>query len=193
MALKTVVKVGEITNLTDARYCAGMEVDYLGFPLDGDKEISFEEFTAITQWVEGVIIVGEFTGSDVNAIQEKVDKYELKAIQIEDAALVDQFEACTVFLKIESKDSLAALNSATPDFLVYHSNKDQITDSETQQLEAITSTKVLLGSGINEGNCEDFTHNLAGIHLKGSEEIRPGYKDFDQLADILEKLEIVDY
>ncbi len=193
MALKTVVKVGEITNLTDARYCAGMEVDYLGFPLDGDKEISFEEFTAITQWVEGVIIVGEFTSSDLDAIQEKIEKYELKAVQVEDPALVNQLEGYMVFLKVESTEDLAALDSATPDFLVYHSNKDEITDVETQKIEAITSTKVLLGSGINEANCEDFIHHLAGIHLKGSEEIRPGYKDFDQLADILEKLEIVDY
>ena len=31
MSLQTFVKVGEITNLSDARYCAGMGVDLLGF------------------------------------------------------------------------------------------------------------------------------------------------------------------
>jgi phosphoribosylanthranilate isomerase len=31
MPLKTFVKVGCITNLSDARYCAGMGVDMLGF------------------------------------------------------------------------------------------------------------------------------------------------------------------
>ncbi len=34
MALKTIVKVGNITNLSDARYCAVMGVDMLGFCLN---------------------------------------------------------------------------------------------------------------------------------------------------------------
>jgi len=35
-------------------------------------------------------------------------------------------------------------------------------------------------------------HHIYGIALKGGEEITPGYKDFDELADILEKLELED-
>jgi phosphoribosylanthranilate isomerase len=48
MALKTKVKAGNITNLSDARYCAGMGVDWLGFPADVVNPDTFKE---ITNWV----------------------------------------------------------------------------------------------------------------------------------------------
>ena len=46
--LKTQVKVSSITNLSDARYCAGMGVDLLGFPI---QEISLEKFTEILKQI----------------------------------------------------------------------------------------------------------------------------------------------
>ncbi|MFM1835376.1 MAG: hypothetical protein RJA04_63, partial [Bacteroidota bacterium] len=48
--LKTLVKVSAITNLSDARYCAGMGVDLLGFPLG---KISIDQFTEIRNWLAG--------------------------------------------------------------------------------------------------------------------------------------------
>ena len=42
--LKTLVKVSGIENLSDARYCAGMGVEFLGFPL---AQIPFEKFQEI--------------------------------------------------------------------------------------------------------------------------------------------------
>ena len=43
-----------------------------------------------------------------------------------------------------------------------------------------------------EAHIPKNTSKVKGISLKGGEEIRPGYKDFDELADILEALEIED-
>ena len=34
MGLKLSVKIGDVTNLSDARYAAGMGVDYIGFNVD---------------------------------------------------------------------------------------------------------------------------------------------------------------
>ena len=46
MALSTIVKVGSIRNLSDARYCAGMMVDVLGFSINpNDKNYIKEEET----------------------------------------------------------------------------------------------------------------------------------------------------
>ena len=39
--LKTLIKVSNINNLSDARYCAGMGVEMLGFSMD---ELSIEKF-----------------------------------------------------------------------------------------------------------------------------------------------------
>ncbi|MGB3586453.1 MAG: phosphoribosylanthranilate isomerase, partial [Tunicatimonas sp.] len=51
---------------------------------------------------------------------------------------------------------------------------------------------ILLGFGITPDNILSLVDNSAilGIALKGSNEIKPGYKDFDDLAEILEVLEV---
>ena len=59
MSLKTFVKVGNITNLTDARYCAGMGVNQLGFNVE-DPNFTVEKFKEITGWLEGIEYVAEF-------------------------------------------------------------------------------------------------------------------------------------
>jgi hypothetical protein len=56
--LKTKVKVSSIENLSDARYCAGMGVEWLGFPL----AMPLEKFAEIRNWLAGVQIVGEASG-----------------------------------------------------------------------------------------------------------------------------------
>jgi phosphoribosylanthranilate isomerase len=58
MALRMRVKVGGITNLSEARYCAGMGCDYLGFRVGG-KGLSPNEFREIAGWVPGPQLVVE--------------------------------------------------------------------------------------------------------------------------------------
>ena len=56
------------------------------------------------------------------------------------------------------------------------------------------SIQVILGSGISAFNVKKLVDDLGlfGISLEGGEEIKPGLKDFDELADILEELEVED-
>ena len=59
-------------------------------------------------------------------------------------------------------------------------------------MELSNEYPVILGFGINEQNAHSIAKELglAGISLAGSSEIRPGFKDYDELADILEVLEV---
>ena len=74
--LKIKVKAGFITNLTDARYFAAREVEWLGFPIgNGDGMIAPMQVKAIAEWVDGVKIVGEFsfaTPEEILALSEQV-------------------------------------------------------------------------------------------------------------------------
>ena len=36
--LSTIVKISQVTNLSDAGYCAGMGVEMIGFMIDEDSE-----------------------------------------------------------------------------------------------------------------------------------------------------------
>ena len=57
MALKTLVKVGKISNLSDAWYCAGMSVDMLGFTVIASQEnyVSPELFREMRGWFYGPV------------------------------------------------------------------------------------------------------------------------------------------
>ena len=85
MALKTMVKVGQITNLSNARYCAGMGVNMLGFVVDDGSEffISPEQFREISGWVAGVEFVGEISGSQI----PELTGYSFSYLQVSDRAL----------------------------------------------------------------------------------------------------------
>ena len=76
----------------------------------------------------------------------------------------------------------------------YYLVKGQNLDADALKILKDFSKKhsVLLGFGINKKNIKDLlskTH-IKGIELKGGSEISPGLKDFDDLADILEILEM---
>ena len=52
-------------------------------------------------------------------------------------------------------------------------------------------TKLLIGKDVSLESLQHLVNQskYTGLHLKGSDEIRPGYKNFDELAEILEALE----
>jgi len=72
MSLKTKVKISQVTNLSDARYCAGMGVHYLGFNFVAGHEfyVQPEHFMEIRSWITGPELVGEFEDSDISRIRE---------------------------------------------------------------------------------------------------------------------------
>ena len=50
---------------------------------------------------------------------------------------------------------------------------------------------LILACCITENNVHRIIDSgVKGIGLKGGDEIRPGYKNFDELADILEAIEV---
>lgn len=74
------IKVSGIQSLTDARYCAGMNVAYLSisFGEDGSCKLNPTEFKAIEAWIEGVEWWGEFPGKDAEILKELVDNYGIR-------------------------------------------------------------------------------------------------------------------
>ena len=53
MYLKYFVYVSSVNNLSDARYCSGMFVDYIGFNFDENSKnhITIEKFSEIKNWI----------------------------------------------------------------------------------------------------------------------------------------------
>jgi phosphoribosylanthranilate isomerase len=198
--LKTFVKISNVTNLSDARYCAGMGVDMLGFVMDNDSEeyVSPEKLKEIKSWLVGVQIIGETNSSDFEEVKAMVESYEVDFIQISDASLMANLKSVEkpIVLKLDSDSAYLNQNleryAQESEFVLLEG--DDLNDVLLYELKELTQKyEIVLGVGVNQDNLDGILENLPnlkGIALKGSEEIRPGYKNYDELMEILEALEI---
>jgi phosphoribosylanthranilate isomerase len=194
MALKTIVKVGKISNLSDARYCAGMSVDMLGFEVIAGREqyVSPALFKELRGWFTGPSVVAEVYG---------IEKHE-DVTQIMQDYLPDFMEGSLADLKKIHAAFVAYILASTFDEIQAHEEelgiyKNQIAfvlipaSTPVEQIEELSKQhKVLLR--IDTENPDDSVLNnphIKGLALQGSAEDKPGLKNYDALADILEKLE----
>jgi len=195
MALKTLVKVGNISNLSDARYCAGMGVDMLGFSVvEGqDHYVSPILFKEIRGWFTGPTVVAEAYGitsnNDLSVISQhyapdfiELSMTEFKSIKPESGNYIlfitsddwkkDQSDILLnkkyiAYLLVPADTTSDILQNLSGDFNVI------------VKVDSTNNIDTLLESGV-----------IKGISLQGGSEEKPGLKNYDQLSEIFEKLEI---
>src|SRR5690606_9717730 len=204
MALKTFVKVSTVNNLSDARFCAGMYVNWMGFNLEehNPNYLSPEKFTEITEWLSGLEYVGEFDNTHPDKILQTIKNYDIHCIQIREEAHIGMLvnTGFTIILKqfIRDNDDLLHLIAIAPGLkdndviLLLESNIEELTPELSGSIKHLAEqTPVLLGFGFNVQTVEEVLEDtrVKGIALSGGDEIKPGLRDFDELADILEVLE----
>lgn len=195
MPLKTLVKVGNISNLSDARYCAGMGVEMLGFQVvEGQSNyLDSKTYQQIRGWVSVPSVVAELYGTnektDVKAIIEQyapnfleIDSLGFNAIKETNLPLILSLDEGTF---ISASNMVKALEERIAFIII---------DSAASSLEFIKemaskfSVLVKVGSESDIGIIEKI--NIKGIALNGNQEIKPGLKDYDHLAGVLEQLEL---
>ncbi|GAB4229059.1 MAG: hypothetical protein Tsb0034_00560 [Ekhidna sp.] len=199
MALKTFVKISNISNLSDARYCAGMMVDVLGFNVDGttDNYVSEGDFAEITEWVTGVQFAGEFHNASLEEIKKAVQLYPIDLIELKELDLVEKVQLLgkpIIFrMTISNQDEVATIKSTLSyldELAKYVVVKCDLPDLHAQIDEQIAfyngNLKVLKGYGISP---TPDLGNYPGIELEATEEERPGFKDYGQIMDVLEAIE----
>jgi len=190
MSLKTKVKAGNITNLSDARYCAGMGVDWLGFPADS---IDPKTFAEITGWVTGPQFVLELSAG---AIPESLSEYAVDIIQVN----YQHLQKSILFNhQLIAALSLTDWNLAKAEII---KNKDRIqhilllnlTGNKKEDVNILTEIATYTDVLISLEACPYSLHEIldfpiAGINIAGNSELKPGLKDYTELADVLEQLE----
>jgi phosphoribosylanthranilate isomerase len=194
--LKTLVKVSGIENLSDARYCAGMGVEFLGFPL---AQIPFEKFQEIRQWISGVEIVGELIGPTTSETMNLIHQYKPDRIEVDSKANLIELKKLElpIILRVNlDSDNLPALfASAAPfvsHFLLMGDSKESLVGAESQVEIWAAQYPMILGLDIPDDDLEEWVSqsSIKGIGLVSGKEDRPGFRDFTDLMTILEKLEI---
>ena len=183
MLLKTLVKVGRVTNLSDARYCAGMGVNFLGFNVCPGTTAFIEPklYQDIRGWVTGPKMVAEFydfKGEIDQIIKDYAPDYLEVTTQTYQLAASTQLP-CILYLEATELDRVNEYPDA--EYIL-------IDEASAKLMEQLPSRKILVKLE-NKASLESLSLQFDGIALSGGDEIRPGFKNYDELADILEELD----
>lgn len=204
--LTRTVKISNVTNLSDARYCAGMGVEMLGFSIDEDSPnyISPKKFDDICSWLAGVNLVAETAQTNPENIINALSQYAVHSVQVESSGLLNYLHSelnLPLILRVsvdtyeanEISSILSRYEGDVSHFLLESDNNAKLSDEWIQVLGSLANEyPILVGFGLEDEYSVTALTNLfptIGIALRGSEELRPGYKDFGSMMDILEALE----
>lgn len=204
MSLKTFVKIGKVTNLSDARYCAGMMADIIGFNLEEGTEgfVSPEKFKEITDWVAGIDFAGEFKDAQAAEVKLAAQKYALDYIEIQNPDLLEELSELGTPLiykhVIANENDLKKLNATLnyagefTRYLILKCLQPSFFEDIHRVLSANKPAIHLLRSyGLSIATASAIANDpyFYGIELEGGPEDRPGFKDYGEVMEILEALE----
>jgi phosphoribosylanthranilate isomerase len=196
MALKTLVKAGQLSNLSDVRYCAGMGVDMLGFQVVKGPvhAVSFEHFKEMRGWFTGPQVVAEIYGAQTqNELEEIRQQFMPDFLEGSVAELIllsADYKNYILRVTREEwktrKETILMYKQSIRYILLIDGDQDLLPEivSDFQVLLLLNSTEHinrLLDQAL-----------INGVSVHGSTEEKPGLKNYDALADILEYLEQVD-
>jgi len=210
--LKTKVKASQVTNLTDGRYFAAWEVEWIGFNLElgTDSYVDPKKLKEIRDWLEGPKYVGEFGLSAATTIRETAEFLSLDAIQLNHFADIETVKSLSdipiikevlILKEADNAGLLATLKTfdASVDTFLLDFTKSGISWEEVQAgtyldyeilKTACANHKVILSVDYSEENVNTILETLApfGINLTGGEEEKVGFKNFEDIDEIIEAI-----
>jgi phosphoribosylanthranilate isomerase len=195
MPLKTLVKVGNITNLSDARYCAGMGVEMLGFTVVEGKKgyISAKAYQEIRGWLSGPSIVAEIYSVSAVDLPGIIESYvpDFLELAVEDLSKITPENNIPLILSltVQTTQNQSELISDFKHKIAYVI----LTASSLTNYQSVDAFNfpVLVALESDAGILELIEmQTVNGITLMGSQELKPGLKDYGLLADVLEKLDV---
>jgi len=212
--LKTKVKATAVTNLTDARYFAAWEVEWLGFNFNTgeDTYIAPQNMKAIKEWVDGVKIVGEFGIQPPEDILSAADMLELEAVQLGTFASTDSLQILhqqevpiikevviahtneLSQLEVNLKEQSTFVENFLLNFDKNGIHWSDLSQSDISVLKPLCERyPILLSIGMAGEEVLDIIDTLPinGISVKGGEEEKVGFKSYDELDEIFEALEVL--
>lgn len=183
------IKVSGISSLTDARYCAGMGVEYLSL-IFGDQPVSMlkpEDFRSVRPWIEGVKWMAEYSGNDAAVLNRIMEDYQPDAVLL-DYSLIFESGGAEIWSRISAGDFP---DSGMPGNFQLHFIEQDISGIFAL-LERIAECP---GNHILENYLEpEMVLQLSErfpdliFNLNSSVEERPGWMDLGLLQDYLEAL-----
>ena len=195
MIQRPIIYVKRITNLSDARYCAGMGADLLGFVvtpnhLDYVNPIQFKE---IMGWVSGPRRVVEITDWESLDLQDIITNYGPDLIHLSGKAITGhELKGFPLILEADADtESVIQLKIRTDALAVEFIIISDKIESESLKIWKTLDYPLLISMNENPESLVAIQSRTgaAGFMLEGSHELKPGFKDYDHLSIILEALD----
>lgn len=197
------IKLGNITNLSDARFAAAAGIEYMGFCFDTNNINYIPPVKAkqIIDWTSGCFVVAEFGNQTINEIMAITEMLNIDIVEINNNLLpTDLSEIDIPVLKkldicLLTKESLAIEMAAFSDkvdaFHLFASNEN-ISIEEFQLKEICANNKIIWGLNTSSKTIKNIieTYHPYALNIVGGDEEKTGVKDFEELNDILEVLGI---
>jgi phosphoribosylanthranilate isomerase len=175
--LKRPVLVKNISSLSEARYCAGMMVDYISFEFNPSNEYFIEEaiFLEIRNWISGIKILGSGYSGEISAM--KVEQYQLNGwIYSQNEAIHNDAN-----FEVFKESSLLGENQKIED-----TNYIFIKNSDEPLPQFVKETDFL---GYSFDNINIHSNVNCGMAFLASKEEKTGRSSFNKLMEALEMLE----
>ena len=172
--------VRHITNLTDARYFAAMEVDWISMELSEEPE-SFSRWHTLRDWIEGVRLVAE----PVHADEQLMSKIIIDALP--DGLMVNDTE----FIHMTAGIQLFVLTDQVPavsqDPLMIHILTLEEVKRATLKWNELPGLQMFIEHDWTAESLQDVLSSgyKGGICLHGKEEIQTGLMDFSEMDELL--------
>ncbi len=172
----TAILAKNITHLTDARYFAAMEVAWLCFDL-ATNELSPEAVHAIVEWVEGPQIA-------VENMEQEMDELIFRLHPI---GFVDP--NTEGILQLQLADLLEVPYSLSASAIIIHNANVEELEAAEESLRSMDN-QLYLSANLANDEWIQLVHDLPflGIVVNGSQEEKVGFKEFDDLDDLFERL-----
>ena len=214
--LKIKIKASDITSLTDARYFAAKEVEWLCFNFTEGVASYIEPMKARTMiaWVEGVKIVGEFEQASADEINFYTEGWGLGLVQlgfltpietvqnVKNVAIIKEFIVEEFTNPDFLKKELAVFAPYVAAFQLSF-DKGGVSWDDLKSPSAMLTLddlreianefNIILSINLELDTLDEVLEmNFYGLDIKGGEEERVGVKSFDELDEILEALEVIE-
>ncbi|MDP5120548.1 MAG: hypothetical protein NWQ46_03050 [Spirosomaceae bacterium] len=186
------IYVSGVNNLSDARYCSGMGVEFIGVSMDehDPNYLPVEKFNEINGWLVGINWIAESSDSNAESLIEKCEIYGLKRIAIANDLLAEQLIVAGFEVLLKVEEVLTSVISS-PNIIGYEIIFSEKLLDELENGLYNDNTSLYLGGEISIENLEKINEieSVKGVVISGGEEERPGYKDMDGLIDAIEVFE----
>jgi phosphoribosylanthranilate isomerase len=179
----------DLTNLSDARFAAAADAEFVGFSFDpiSSNYVAPNAMMEMRGWLSGPKIVGNFNLIAPDDLNLEIDNYELEVVELDFslyAGYARSVHAETILrLKLSALDQ-AGLRHFDGDYLLIHA--DEIFSNS-----ACAHNRCIIDIPAEAQQLREIVQMLSpyALCLYGGQEQRPGIKEFTDMQEKLEALE----